>query len=268
MIGLFVFLIFLALNACRENRWGELLLSAGDALRAGNVEKALFDYNRVVTLNPDSVASQEALYWIGEIYRLFKNKPEEGIGFFRKAVSLGVRSPYAEKAQKSIAETYIQDLKDYKKAVPELQFLIDRFPKSELAGESQYQIGQCYLAIGEYEQARIEYGLLLERYPTSEYCDDAAYRICETYYREGDVEHARLKYKEFLNRYPKSFFVVNAHLELASLLEESGQYDEALNHLVLLEQKYPNKEIILRKVDRLLKKKNTLDSKVHAGKRR
>lgn len=241
--------------ACRSNPSSEILLEAGDALRRGNVEEALSSYHRVTTLYPHTEASQEAFYWIGEVYHLFKKQPKEAISFFRKAVSEGNLTKYGEKAQKQIADIYYKELKEYKKAIPELQLLVDRFPGSARAAESQYQIGQCYMAIGEYEQARIEYSVLLDRYGVNEYRDEAAYRACITYVREGDFERAKKEYETFIALYRDSPLTVNAQLGLASILEELGETEEALNLLASLEESYPNKEIILRKVDSLLKKK-------------
>ncbi|MDX1764907.1 MAG: tetratricopeptide repeat protein [bacterium] len=246
----------LVLSACQENPSAELFLEAGDALREGRVEEALSYYNKVVSLYPNSDAAQEAHYWVGEIYRLFKKQPEEGISFFRKALAQGGQTRFAEKAQRNIAEIYISDLKNHKKAIPELQQLIDKFPDSTYAAEAQYLIGQCYMAIGEYEQARIEFNTLLDRHTSSDYRDDAAYRAAVAYYRSGSFSKAREEYENFIALYPDSPLVLNARLGLVNSLEELKEIDEALTQLVSLEKEYPNQEIILRKVDSLLKKKS------------
>ncbi len=254
----FVLVILLwVLAGCKENPSSQLLLKAGDALREGRVDDALSHYNKVATLYPRTQVSQEAYYWIGEVYHLFKKQPDEAVESLRKAAAEGNLTRYGEKAQKKIADIFLNDLKAYKKAIPEFQRLIDQFPGSKLCAEAQFQIGQCYLAIGEYEQARLEYSALIDRYADSEYRDDAAYRFCVAYYREGDFEKARTAYEQFLTQHSDSPFVVNARMGLVHTLEELGDVDEALTVLGSLEQDYPNKEIILRKVDSLLKKKSS-----------
>jgi TolA-binding protein len=260
-----LFLVLTILSACQENPSADLFLKAGDALRDGSVDEALSYYNKVASLYPDSEAAQEAYYWVGEVYRLFKKQPEEGIAFFRKASAGGLMTRYAEKAQRNIADIYITDLKNHKKAIPELQLLIDRFPDSPFVGEAQYLIGQCYMAIGEYEQARIEYTALLDRYDLSEYRDDAAYRMAVAYYRGGNFQQARKEYENFVSLYPESPLVVNARLGLVNTLEELKDIDEALTQLVSLEKEYPNQEIILRKVDSLLKKKSAMPRNPESG---
>jgi TolA-binding protein len=252
-------LVFMFNMSCRNNPSSEILLKAGDALREGNVEEALSYYHKLTTLDPSSEVSQEAFYWIGEVYHLFKKQPKEAVEFYRKAVAQGNLTKYGEKSQKKIADIYYKDLKEYKKAIPEFQLLIDKFPGSKLLGEVQYQIGECYLSIGEYEQARIEYTALMNRYSTSGFRVDGAYRICVTYFREGDFQRARREYENFIVLYSDSPLVVNARLGLANVLEELGETDEALNQLAALEEEYPNREIILRKVDNLLKKKKALE---------
>lgn len=249
-------LLLVSLAACHDDPSEELFLKAGDALREGRVEEALSYYAKTASLYPHTETAQEAYYWIGEIYRLFKHQPGEAIGFFRKGAAEGRLSRYGEKAQKNIAEIYLREYKDYKKAIPELQRLIDRFPASRFVGEAQYRIGQCYMALKEYDQARIEYSLLLDRYGAGEYRDDGAYRICVAYEREGDFAAARREYESFLTRYPDSPLVRNARLGLANALEELGEIDLALKQLASLEKEYSNEEVILRKLDALLKKKN------------
>jgi TolA-binding protein len=256
-----ILLVSIFFAACRGVPATDILLKAGDALRKGDVETSLSSYREVTTLYPHSKASQEAFYWIGEIYRLFKKEPKEAIVFFRKTVAEGNLTPFAEKAQQRIAGIYYGDLKDCKKAIPELQTLIDKFPGSKLLAESQYQIGECYLVLGEYEQARIEYQTLLDRYGTSDNRDTAAYRICVTYFRQGDFERAAKEYRRFIMIHPDSPLMMNARFGLVNSLEEMGENEEALNQLVSLEKDYPNREIILRKVDSLLKQKKALEKK-------
>lgn len=251
-ILLFILMLF---TACRNTSSSEFLLKAGDALREGKVEEALSYYSRVASLYPDSQASQEALYWIGRVYRLFKKQPKEALVFFRRAVSQGDITSYCEKAQETIADIYYTDLRDYKKAIVEFQKLIDKFPGSRLLAEAQYQIGQCYMAMGEYEQAQIEYSTLLDRYGTSEYRDAAAYSICVVYFRQGNFKQARKEFENFIALYSDSPLATNAKLGLADTLEEMGETEEAISVLGSVEKDYPNKEMIFRKVDNLLKKK-------------
>lgn len=256
-----ILLVSVIFAACSGVPATEILLDAGDALRKGDVETSLFSYREVTTLYPHTKASQEAFFWIGEIYRLFKKEPKEAIVFFRKAVAEGNLTRYAEKAQQRVAGIYYEDLKDYKKTIPELQILIDKFPGSKLLAESQYQIGECYMALGEYEQARIEHQTLLDRYGTSDSREAATYRICVTYFRQGDFQRAAKDYQRFITIYQNSPLVMNARLGLVNSLEEMGENEEALSQLVSLEKDYPNREIILRKVDSLLKQKKALEKK-------
>jgi len=177
------------------------------------------------------------------------------VAFFRKAVSLGRLSPFGEKAQKEIAEIFFSDLKQYRKAIPEYQLLIDKFPASRLNAEAQYRIGECYMELADYAQARIEFAVVLDRYSDSTLRSAAAYGVALSYLREGDLREARRRLENFVAFYAESPQVLNARLSLADALEGLGEIDEALQVLTALERDYPNREVILRKVDSLLKKK-------------
>jgi len=250
-----LFFILILFTACRNTSSSEFLLKAGDALREGKVEEALSYYNRAAERSPNSPTSQEALYFIGRVHRLFKKQPKEALFFFRGAVYQGNMTPYCEKAQETIADIYYSDLKDYKKAIVEFQKLVNQFPGSKLLAEAQFQIAQCYMALGDDEQAEMEYSALLDRYGAGEYRDAAAYWICVIHFRQGKFAEARKGFENFIALYGDSPLAANAKLGLADTLEEMGETEEAVSVLGSLEKDYPNKEIILRKVDNLLKKK-------------
>ena len=57
--------------------------------------------------------------------------------------------------------------RDFTTAAAAFQQLLDRYPRSALAADAQYQKGLCYHAQGQYERARREFALVAQHYPDS-----------------------------------------------------------------------------------------------------
>lgn len=65
------------------------------------------------------------------------------------------------------------DKKDYARAADELDKLIQTFPNTRWAAESQFHKGVCYEGLGDIGKAAESFKILVERYPYSERVNDA-----------------------------------------------------------------------------------------------
>lgn len=66
---------------------------------------------------------------------------------------------------------------DYQKAVESFNKFIKSYPKSDLADNAQYWIGESYYDLKNYSQAWVEMNKLLETYPKGNKADDARVKI-------------------------------------------------------------------------------------------
>lgn len=104
----------------------------------------------------------------------------------------------------------------YLDAVTEFQKLIDDIPDSELADDSQYNIGLCYYSMNNFKKAIVSFEKVIDEYPDgtisildggNEYGKTAAkchYAIVNCYLALGEINKAKLhsdKLDEFNDSY-------------------------------------------------------------------
>ncbi len=78
-----------------------------------------------------------------------------------------------------------------------------RFPKSKLAGNAQYWLGESYYDLREYPASLEEFNKVVKRYPKSRKVPDAYYKRGLTYLRMKDPRRAALEYEKLIENYPK-----------------------------------------------------------------
>lgn len=81
---------------------------------------------------------------------------------------------------------------------------LDRYPKSELAGNAQYWLGESYYVTRNYDIALEAFHGLLERYPDSSKVADAWLKIGYTHYELKEWEKARDTLLRVKEMYPES----------------------------------------------------------------
>jgi len=122
-----------------------------------------------------------------------------------------------------IKASYEAALKDYydgkyDQAVGEFTEIIMISPKSDLADNAQYWIGECYYAMENYRHALGEFQKVFS-YPGTDKDDDAQLKIAYCYMKMGDRERAIEEFRKFLSDFPTSEFVPLARGKLRELGE-------------------------------------------------
>ncbi|MGD9127224.1 MAG: tetratricopeptide repeat protein, partial [Planctomycetia bacterium] len=88
-------------------------------------------------------------------------------------------------AQYQIAEIVKDRLQNKVKAIIEYRKVTSKWPKSHLADDALYAIGNTYLALGETTKAREALLKVGEKYPASPLADDALYLVGKSYEEEA-----------------------------------------------------------------------------------
>jgi TolA-binding protein len=167
-------------------------------------EEAMVAYQEIVDAYPRSDAADQALLRIGDVY-FAQQKNDEAIEAyetlllkyprFSTAIAISARDRLnavgdieedmriikegtdeeRDNAQYDIADVYFAILGDYERARAEFQKVVDQWPKSELADDALWKIGDCYWNIAtrqlptrtlsEEQLAYIELTEIYDRYP-------------------------------------------------------------------------------------------------------
>jgi tol-pal system protein YbgF len=156
-------------------------------------------------------AREEAIKQLGEALEAQqKTVPSDGLAEGAAAESDAIRRDY-EAAWRTL------DKKDYKGAIGRFKEFIKKYPKSALAGNAQYWIGESHYALKEFDQAIIEFDAVRRKYPQGEKVPAALLKQGFAFADLGEKVNARLILQEVVEKYPQSPEAVRAKQRLKSL---------------------------------------------------
>jgi tol-pal system protein YbgF len=107
--------------------------------------------------------------------------------------------------------------KDYRLAVTRFKEFLQRHPKSRLANNAQYWIGESHYALREFDQAILEFDAVRSRYPQGEKVPAALLKQGFAFAELGEKVNARLILQEVVEKYAQSPEAVQARQRLKSL---------------------------------------------------
>jgi tol-pal system protein YbgF len=96
------------------------------------------------------------------------------------------------------------------------------FPRSELAGEAQFYIGECNFSLGKFTEAVDAYNRVNANYPRTTKAPDAIYKRGLALERLGQNDRARESYELVMKTYPDSEAARLAKQNLARLNRGRG----------------------------------------------
>lgn len=116
--------------------------------------------------------------------------------------------PKEVKASVSPAQTSYQNARnlyekrDYPASVKLFLDLLTKYPTDDLAGASQYWIGECFYSMEDFASARREFQKVVDSYPNSSKVIDAQVKIAYTYTKEGNNTKAKEELDKIIQKYP------------------------------------------------------------------
>ena len=138
-----------------------------------------------------------------------KTAPSDGLAEGAAAESDAIRRDY-EAAWRTL------DKKDYRAAISRFKEFIKKYPKSTLAVNAQYWVGESYYALKEFDRAVVEFDAV-RKYPQGEKTPAALLKQGFSFAELGEKVNARLILQEVVERYPQSPEAVRAKQRLKSL---------------------------------------------------
>jgi len=168
----------------------------------------------------------EALYSAASIYRDLKQY-DRAETLFRQCAENSSVAYQADEALSMIGDMKMYTTRDNAGAAEAFEELLEKFPKSELADDAAYKLGDIYayrLKQHDYEKAVKYSEIVFEGYPQSEYADNC---LC----RYADLQCNRLKNydkaieacKRLLEKYPGSEYADMAQKLLNRAQKAAGQ---------------------------------------------
>jgi len=127
-----------------------------------------------------------------------------------------------ESADLSETQLYETTLATYKKAQFEQALIgfkrfLEKYPKSDLADNAQFWVGECYMGLRQYEQAILAYQEVIKKYPNGNKVPNAMLRQAFAFYEIKDKVSSRLLLKKIIKKYPDSSEAKIASAKLKTL---------------------------------------------------
>lgn len=107
--------------------------------------------------------------------------------------------------------------KDYRVAISRFKEFLQKHPKSTLANNAQYWIGESHYALREFDQAILEFDAVRSRYPQANKVPAALLKQGFAFAELGEKVNARLILQEVVEKYAQSPEAVQAKQKLRSL---------------------------------------------------
>lgn len=168
----------------------------------------------------------------------------------RKSVSAEERRVYD-----SAQELYKQ--KRYKEALSNLRYYMDNYPRSGLADDVSFLIGDCYFYLAEegdvssYQPAISAFQLALALYPDSKDVPLGLFRLANSYGEMNYHYEADENYKLLIDGHPYAECIPDAHFGRAENLFQNDEFDEAKNLFQEFMIKYPQSNLLKQAVFRI-----------------
>jgi tol-pal system protein YbgF len=91
------------------------------------------------------------------------------------------------------------------------------YPKTDLASNAQFWLGECYFAEKRYDDAIVAYDKLVKEYPKSEKVSSALVKMGMAFLDKGDKKTGVILLKKVIREYPKSNQAQIAQRKLAQV---------------------------------------------------
>ncbi|MBI1814150.1 MAG: tol-pal system protein YbgF [Deltaproteobacteria bacterium] len=102
-------------------------------------------------------------------------------------------------------------------AEPKFRAFIRKNPKSDLADNAQYWVGECYYRQKNYNKAIVELNDVLSKYPKGDKVPSALWTLAAAFEDSGDKLDARLVLQKLISDHPKSEEAEQGRQKLRSL---------------------------------------------------
>ena len=107
--------------------------------------------------------------------------------------------------------------RDYRVAISRFKEFLKKHPKSNLADNAQYWIGESHYGLREFDQAIIEFDAVRRRYPQGDKVSAALLKQGYAFAELGEKVNARLLLQEVVEKFPETPEAAKAKMRLKSI---------------------------------------------------
>jgi tol-pal system protein YbgF len=94
--------------------------------------------------------------------------------------------------------------KQYSEAINGFKTFLEKYPKSDLADNAQFWIGECNMGLSQYEDAIVAFQEVIEKYPKGNKVPNAMLRQAIAFLEINDKKASKTLLNQLIKKYPKS----------------------------------------------------------------
>lgn len=130
----------------------------------------------------------------------------------------------------------------YDVALSLLERFIKNYPSSDRIAETNLLIARCYFQQNRFLEALRQFESLQNSPSARKINDVVLYWIAEVHFRGNNFSRAAGYYKQVIDGFPGSPYAASAYYSLGWCLSQQGQYKEALDAFLALQEKFPGEQ--------------------------
>ena len=241
--------------------WGKWLLAQfyhnNRHRRKDYFAKAIACYMEIMKEFPDYPFHEESLFRLADFLFFEKLDHEKVSDVYEKLLKRYPRSKWATIARERVelvrnnltypqalnsyilAEKYFEQGK-YEKSIQSLLAIIEEYPKSGLASEALYFLGDIYhFKLKDYSKAMHEYQSLIQKFPQNKFVANAQFKIGECCRKLQMWQEAIEAYMKFIKEYSQYGYSDYAQFYIGQCYEELKEWQKAKDAYSLISTNYP-----------------------------
>lgn len=192
---------------------------------AGRNDEALAEMTSAAGELKDPALKSEALEIAGRC-ELAKQQLEKSAASFELSLKAMPTRPQSDQTLLTLADVY-RRLNRPVDAAARLNQLKQEFPKSSLAEEATFRLGESAYAQNQFDQAITQYSAVTGTWPTGTFAPHAQYGLSWSHFKQGDFQKSVEAAKALAERYGKSEMAGKGLYVLAMAEFQLGQFSAA-----------------------------------------
>ena len=192
-------------------------------------DKAIDAYSQVIKTSRDHELLWRSIYQRSWAY-YHSGREKEAINGFVDCLNRVSGMPISADIRFWLGQYYLQKEKPDKARVYFMQILSGKV-QPELKDDALYQLGICYMRIGNYKAAIKEFRSLERRFPSSEFIPEGSLKTAQMQIKMKKNDRAKAQLRHLRSRFPQTVYESIALIKLAELSEQEKNYQRALFYL-------------------------------------
>lgn len=213
-------------------------------LKSQQPKEAVDEFQKLASVSDDNMVRLSALCQAADTYQ-DAGQYEKAIGEYKRILQDYPDTSYSDYIQYQLGKS-LMSLRQFDAAQLAFNALIANCPQSKLLDEARFQLGMVYFKNGDFVNAKDYFNKFANETSNSQLKNEAIYLVGVSLYNLGKYREAINTLETILKIEPSSGdpkLVQSAEFEIASILYQIGEPKEALKRFYSFINKYPDSNL-------------------------